>query len=67
MSARTVIRFADWTMRPESASEAPNMVHELQCTTCLAASNADEDFETARDWAFNRVGRIGRRSPASGA
>lgn len=49
MSAHTVIRFADWTMRPESASEAPDMVHELQRATCLAASSADEDFEIARD------------------
>ncbi|WP_405789494.1 hypothetical protein [Streptomyces sp. NBC_01367] len=57
MSARSVMQFADWTMRPETAPEAPAMVHELQCTTCLAASSPDEDFEIARDWAFQHTGR----------
>ncbi|WP_455771724.1 DUF7848 domain-containing protein [Streptomyces lavendulae] len=44
-------------MHPETAPEAPAMVHELQCTTCLAASSADENFEVTRDWAFHHVGR----------
>ncbi|GHB60619.1 hypothetical protein GCM10010347_33340 [Streptomyces cirratus] len=57
MTPRSVIRFANWTMGPETAPEAPKRVHELQCTTCLAASSANEDFETARDWAFHHVGR----------
>ncbi|MGW2040299.1 DUF7848 domain-containing protein [Streptomyces virginiae] len=57
MSARSVMRFADWTMRPETASEAPAMVHEFQCTTCCATSSPDEDFETVRDWAFHHTGR----------
>ncbi|MFJ9643237.1 hypothetical protein [Streptomyces sp. NPDC101206] len=57
MSTRSVIRFADWKMSPEAAAEAPKMVHELQCTTCCATSAPHEDFEIARDWAFQHVGR----------
>ncbi|GAA2934333.1 hypothetical protein GCM10020221_32560 [Streptomyces thioluteus] len=60
VSVLTVIRFADWAITPETASEAPAIVHELECTTCGAISGADEDFETARDWAFRHV----RRTPS---
>ncbi|WP_372409825.1 hypothetical protein [Streptomyces luteireticuli] len=57
MSAHTVIRFADWTITPETAPEAPGIIHELECTTCGAISGANEDFEEVRDWAFRHVGR----------
>ncbi|MFH8788888.1 hypothetical protein [Streptomyces roseoverticillatus] len=57
MSAHTVIRFTDWMIGPERAPEAPPVIHELECTTCNAASKATEDFEDARDWAFEHVGR----------
>ncbi|MBT2385346.1 hypothetical protein [Streptomyces sp. ISL-11] len=57
MSARTVIRYADWTIAPENAPEAPPVVFEMQCTTCGASSDAGDDFEDVRDWAFRHVGR----------
>ena len=57
MSAHTIIRHADWLMSPETASEAPSVIFEMQCTTCGDASQAEEDFEAARTWAFTHVGR----------
>ncbi|MEV8475178.1 hypothetical protein [Streptomyces sp. NPDC051173] len=57
MSAHAVIRYADWMISPETAPEAPAIVHELQCTTCRSSSEANEDFETVRNWAFQHVGR----------
>lgn len=57
MSAHTVIRFADWTLSPETAPEAPPIIFEMQCTTCGESSEAGGDFEAARDWAFGHAGR----------
>ncbi|MGA5128814.1 hypothetical protein ACPCTO_03305 [Streptomyces olivoreticuli] len=57
MSAHTVIRFADWTLSPETAPEAPRIIHELECTTCNATSGASETFETLQDWALRHSGR----------
>ncbi|MEV5506284.1 hypothetical protein [Streptomyces orinoci] len=56
MSAHTVIRFADWLIGPETAPEAPPIIHELECTTCNATSEATGDFEDARNWAFQHSG-----------
>ncbi|MFD9618514.1 hypothetical protein ACFWB2_14760 [Streptomyces virginiae] len=57
MAAHTVIRWADWTMSPDRSPEAPPIVHEFQCTTCQEEGPASEDFETARTWTFQHVGR----------
>lgn len=57
MSAHTVIRYADWMIGPDTAPEAPDIIHELECTTCNALSGPDENFETVRTWAFRHVGR----------
>jgi hypothetical protein len=53
----TVIRYADWTISPETAPEAPPIVFEFRCMTCGVEGPADEDFEAARDWTFAHVGR----------
>lgn len=54
---RSVYRYLRWTMRPETAPEAPGMVHELECMSCDAAAEPSEEFESARDWAFSHTGR----------
>lgn len=53
---RSVFRYVRLTMRPEIAPEAPEMVHELECTACGAGSGGQEVFETTRDWAFAHTG-----------
>ncbi|MDF3291150.1 DUF7848 domain-containing protein [Streptomyces silvisoli] len=57
MSAHTVIRRADWMIGPETAPEAPRIVFEMECMRCDEASQASEEFEDVRDWAFQHVGR----------
>ncbi|MFI9200366.1 hypothetical protein [Streptomyces sp. NPDC053048] len=57
MSAHTVIRWADWTIGPDVAPEAPAVDFEMQCIACGASSGPGEEFEAARDWAFRHVGR----------
>ncbi|MEV5509911.1 hypothetical protein [Streptomyces orinoci] len=57
MSAHTILRYATWVIGPEAAPEAPEILHVLACTTCSAASEATEEFEGARDWAFQHSGR----------
>lgn len=57
MSAHTVIRRADWMIGPETAPEAPPIIFEMQCTGCEEVSEASEEFEYVRDWAFAHVGR----------
>ncbi|MGP3999602.1 DUF7848 domain-containing protein [Streptomyces sp. 8N706] len=53
---RAAFRYVHWTMGRETAPEAPEMVHEMECTTCNAESGAQDDFEAARDWAFAHTG-----------
>ncbi|MEC4021006.1 DUF7848 domain-containing protein [Streptomyces sp. H27-D2] len=53
---RSVYRYISWTMGPDPARKAPEMVHELQCTTCDLGSGEQEVFEKARDWAFKHIG-----------
>ncbi|WP_456154179.1 DUF7848 domain-containing protein [Streptomyces jumonjinensis] len=43
---------ARWIMRPDPVRDAPEMIHELVCTTCEVASGAQGDFDAVRDWAF---------------
>ncbi|MFI1968842.1 hypothetical protein BLA24_24340 [Streptomyces cinnamoneus] len=57
MSVHTVIRWADWTIGPDTAPDVPAVTFAMHCTTCDAASGKDGDFETVRDWAFRHVGR----------
>ena len=57
MSAHTVIRYADWMIGPETAPEAPRIVYEMQCLGCEEVSEASEEFEEVRTWAFRHVGR----------
>ncbi|MEX2969176.1 hypothetical protein [Streptomyces sp. C184] len=54
---RSVFRHLRWTMAPETAPEAPEMVHELECMSCNAAADPSEEFETARNWAFSHTGQ----------
>jgi hypothetical protein len=53
---RSIFLHVSWTMGPETAPEAPEMVHELECTTCGAESEPQDNFEVARDWAFAHTG-----------
>ncbi|MEU6709034.1 DUF7848 domain-containing protein [Streptomyces wuyuanensis] len=57
MPAHTIIRFADWTISPETTPPSPPIVHQFECATCNAEGAADEDFETARTWTFQHVGK----------
>ncbi|GAA0473540.1 hypothetical protein ACFQ2B_38050 [Streptomyces stramineus] len=57
MSARSVVRFADWTIGPDTGPTAPPVTFSMRCTACDAASETGVDFEAARDWAFGHVGR----------
>ncbi|MFG2491507.1 hypothetical protein ACGFSD_10660 [Streptomyces caniferus] len=54
---RSVFRYLRWTMGPETAPEATEMVHELECMSCDAAADPSEEFETTRNWAFSHTGQ----------
>jgi hypothetical protein len=56
-SVHTVIRRADWMIGPETAPEAPAIIYEMQCLGCDEVSQASEEFEEVRGWAFAHVGR----------
>jgi hypothetical protein len=59
---RSVMRFVNWTLRPDMEPDAPPITHRFRClgeaedgTPCGAVSEASEDFTTARDWVFAHV------------
>ncbi|MFF3658412.1 DUF7848 domain-containing protein [Streptomyces olivochromogenes] len=54
---RSVIRRVDWTCHREEAPEAPEITHEFECTSCGDTGPCSEDFETARGWTFEHIGR----------
>lgn len=54
---RSVIRRLDWTCTPETAPEAPSLLHQFECTTCGESGLCSENFESARDFTFVHIGR----------
>lgn len=76
---RSIFRHVTWTMAPDITPDAPEMLHELECVSCLASSGTEADFEKARAWTFSRIGsnplhrayrevvtRLWRMTPAEG-
>ncbi|MFI7366492.1 hypothetical protein ACIBO4_30535 [Streptomyces sp. NPDC050149] len=57
MSIRSVIRFADWTISADRTPGASGPVYEVECTTCLEASDTDEGPTAPEDWALRHTGR----------
>ncbi|MGN5636636.1 DUF7848 domain-containing protein [Streptomyces sp. AC154] len=57
MSARSVIRFADWTVNVDRTPGASGPVHEVECTTCLERSEAHGQRTPPEDWALRHTGR----------
>ncbi|WP_445330489.1 DUF7848 domain-containing protein [Streptomyces sp. GSL17-111] len=53
---RSVFRYVSWTMAPHLSPGEPEMLHELECSSCLASSGTEADFEAARAWAFSHTG-----------
>lgn len=53
--SRSIIRRVDWTCSPETAPEAPRILHQFECTTCGETGQCSEDFETARGFAFQHI------------
>lgn len=51
---RSIIRHVEWTCSPEPASPVP--MYEFECTTCQDRGQCSENFETARQFAFDHVG-----------
>ncbi|MER7723580.1 hypothetical protein [Streptomyces sp. NPDC096323] len=57
MTVRSVIRLADWTIGPDRAPGASGPVYEVECTTCMERSDADENRRPPEDWALRHAGR----------
>lgn len=53
---RSVFRYITWMMAPHVTADAPEMLHELECSSCLASSGTEADFNEARAWAFSHTG-----------
>lgn len=63
MSPRSVIRPAPWTIGVDTTPGASGPVHEIECTTCMERSDADEERTPPEDWALRHAGRnTGHRS-----
>ncbi|MBO0917730.1 DUF7848 domain-containing protein [Streptomyces laculatispora] len=56
MTIRSVIRMADWTIKVDRTPGASGPVYEVECTTCLEASDADERPRPPEDWALRHTG-----------
>jgi hypothetical protein len=54
--SRSVIRVVDWACSPETAPEAPGLLHQFECIMCGERGACSEDFETARGFTFQHVG-----------
>lgn len=54
---RSIIRQVEWTCSPDTEPEGPPLLHEFECVTCEGSGPLSADIETARDWAFEHVGR----------
>ncbi|MFG3140742.1 hypothetical protein ACGFZA_31625 [Streptomyces sp. NPDC048211] len=58
-----MIRLADWMISPDREPGASRPVHEIECTTCMERSDADEERTPPEDWALRHAGRnTGHRS-----
>lgn len=57
MSIRAVYRYVNLTLSPETAPEAPGILHSFLCMSCAEVGPCDEDFEAARDWTYQHSGR----------
>jgi hypothetical protein len=53
--ARAVV----WALVPDPEEGASPPIYELECTTCLDTSAADEDAEVTRGWALDHADRNG--------
>ncbi|HEY5833458.1 hypothetical protein [Streptomyces sp.] len=55
---RAVLRFATWTIGPDTAEGAPtDPLYEMECTTCGVRSPASETSDDVQDWALGHSGR----------
>lgn len=54
---RAILRYINWTCRPEPSSPVP--MYEVECTTlgCDARGLCCEDFENARNFMFAHVAK----------
>ncbi|MFI6967263.1 hypothetical protein [Streptomyces sp. NPDC050255] len=52
-----MIRRALWTIGVDATPGASGPVYEIECTSCLDRSDAEEERTPPEDWALNHTGR----------
>lgn len=66
MVTRSVLRYVDWTISPDTSEGAPSIIFEMECTSCSTVdapddagsrSPASEDFAEVQAWALRHSGR----------
>ncbi|MGP3983915.1 DUF7848 domain-containing protein [Streptomyces sp. KR80] len=57
MAVRSVMWFADWSLRVDESGSGP--VYEAECTTCGDQSSAADDREGPEVWCLGHAGRTG--------
>ncbi|MEW2083484.1 hypothetical protein [Streptomyces sp. NPDC005283] len=63
MTARSVIKLADWILGIDRTPGASGPIFELACTTCDEASDASDGKTDPELWALGHTGRhTGHRS-----
>lgn len=57
MSVRSVLRHEDWTIGVDREDGASGPVYEIECTSCMERSDADEAKRPPEDWAMRHAGQ----------
>ncbi|MEE4493597.1 DUF7848 domain-containing protein [Streptomyces sp. BE230] len=57
MAVRSVVRHEPWTISPDRTPGASGPVYEVECTTCMDRSDAEEQRTPPEDWALRHAGR----------
>ncbi|MGP3924515.1 DUF7848 domain-containing protein [Streptomyces sp. 8N616] len=57
MAARSVIRFADWSLSADLSGSGP--IFESECTTCGESSGAADKKEGPETWCLRHAGSTG--------
>ncbi|MGH3309843.1 MAG: hypothetical protein ACRDP3_04560 [Streptomyces sp.] len=57
MSARSVIRYEQWTLSPDREPDAEPVTFSMECAVCGQRSHASVDFGDVQDWTLRHAGR----------
>ncbi|MFI1104997.1 hypothetical protein [Streptomyces melanogenes] len=54
---RSVIRYAEWTLGPDTTPGASAPIHVMECTTCLDTSPPSDEKTEPEVWAIRHTAR----------